>query len=317
MRALYFGTYDRAHPRNVNAIAAMSEAGVEVTERHVPIHRGGLLGALTIFGAETRLSGPRRRAFDVVIVGYPGHFDVPRARRVARKRPLVFDAVLSLENELVQVRRRFRARSMAATVLRAVDRRALRLPDLVVCATLAEAAYLEQLGARRTTTIYLGADEDAFCETWSPAFPFSALYVADASRELVEAAALLVPDLPVRIVAPGEIPDAGRGIAFAHAGIVLGSFRESRAIPSAVFEALATGAPVITADTPAARELLDDGASALLVPPGDAGALAGALRRLTDDVALRTAVAAEGRRVYTERASRRVLGARWREALER
>lgn len=316
MRALYFGTYDRAHPRNVNAIAAMSAAGVEIIERQVPIRRGGLLGAVTIFGAETRLSVPRRRAFDVVIVGYPGHFDVPRARRVARKRPLVFDAVLSLEDELVQVRRRFRPRSTAATVLRAVDSRALRLPDLVVCGTRAEAEYLEQLGARRTSTIYLGADEDVFCETWSPAYPFSALYVADPSRDVVEAAALLVPDLPVRIVATGEIPDADRGIAFAHAGIVLGSFRESRAIPPAVFEALATGAPLITADTPAARELLDDGESALLVPPGDAVALAGALRRLTEDEVLRTAIAAQGRRVYTERASRNVLGARWREALE-
>jgi hypothetical protein len=316
VRALYFGTYDRAHPRNVNAIAAMTAAGVEVTERQVPIRRGGLLGALGVFGAETKLSMPRRRAFDVVIVGYPGHFDVPRARRVARKRPLVFDAVLSLEDELVQVRRRFRPRSTAATVLRAVDSRALRLPDLVVCGTRAEAAHLEQLGARHTTVIFLGADEDVFCETWSPVYPFSALHVADASRDVVEAASQLVPELPVRIVEAGEIPDADRGIAFAHAGIVLGSFRDSRAISPSVFEALATGAPVITADTPAARELLENGISALLVPPGDAAALADALRRLGADQELRRAIAAHGRRVYAERASRRVRGERWRDALE-
>jgi hypothetical protein len=316
VRALYFGTYDREHPRNINAIAAMSAAGVEVTERQVPVRRGGLLGALGIFAAETKLSTPRRRGFDVVIVGYPGHFDVPRARRVARKRPLVFDAVLSLEDELVEVRRRFRPRSTAATVLRVVDSRALRLPDLVVCGTRAEAAYLEQLGARRTAVIFLGADEDVFCETWSPAYPFSALYVADASRDVVEAAALLVPELPVRIVEPGEIPAGDRGIAFAHAGIVLGGFRDSRAIPPAVFEALATGAPVITADTPAARELLADSESAMLVAPGDAAALAEALKRLTADEELRAAIAAHGRRVYTERASRRVLGERWRAALD-
>jgi hypothetical protein len=320
VRALYFGTYDREHPRNVNAIAAMTEAGVQVSERQVPIRRGGLLGTLEIFAAETRLGTPvlgatRRRDFDVVIVGYPGHFDVPRARRVARKRPLVFDAVLSLEDELVEVRRRFRPRSTAATVLRVVDSRALRLPDLVVCGTHAEASYLEQLGARRTAVIFLGADEDVFCETWSPAYPFSALYVADASHDVVEAAALLAPEVPVRIVEPGEIPAGDRGIAFAHAGIVLGSFRESRAIPPAVFEALATGAPVITANTPAARELLDDGTSALLVAPGDAAALAEALSRLAADDALRAAIAAQGRRVYAERASRRVLGARWCEAL--
>ncbi len=68
-----------------------------------------------------RLLRPRRADFDLVIVGYPGHFDVPQARRLARRKPLVFDAVLSLEDELVVVRRRFRPRSTAATVLRAVD----------------------------------------------------------------------------------------------------------------------------------------------------------------------------------------------------
>lgn len=321
MRALYFGTYDREHPRNINAIAAMSAVGIEVTERSARVRHGGLLGALSVFGAEAKLSTPslttgRRRDFDVVIVGYPGHFDVPRARRVAHTRPLVFDAVLSLEDELVEVRRRFRPRSTAATVLRAVDSRALRLPDLVVCGTHAEAAYLEQLGARRTAVIFLGADEDVFCETWAPAYPFSALYVADASRDVVAAAMLRVPDLPVRIVEAGEIPDADRGLAFAHAGIVLGSFRESRAIPPTVFEALATGAPVITADTPSARELLSHGESALLVAPGDVAALADALRRLTADEELRAAIAAQGRRVYAERASRLVLGGLWRQALE-
>jgi hypothetical protein len=321
VRALYFGTYDRAHPRNINAIAAMSAAGVEVTERWAPVRRGGLLGALSVFVAETRLGTPsfgtgRRRNFDVVIVGYPGHFDVPRARRVARARPLVFDAVLSLEDELVEVRRHFRPRSTAATVLRVVDNRALRLPDLVVCGTRAEAAYLEQLGARRTAVIFLGADEDVFCETWSPVYPFSALYVADASRDVVDAAALLVPDLPVRIVEPDEIPAADRGLAFAHAGIVLGSFRESRAIPPVVFEALATGAPVVTADTDAARELLTDGESALLVAPGDPAALAAAIQRLVSDEPLRTQIAARGREVYLEQASRRVLGARWLSLLE-
>jgi hypothetical protein len=279
------------------------------------VRGGGPLGAFNVFGAEARLATRQRRDFDVVIVGYPGHFDVPRARRVARKRRLVFDAVLSLEDELIEVRHRFRPRSTAAKVLHAVDSRALRLPDLVVCGTRAEAAYLEQLGARRTAVIFLGADEDVFCETWSPAYPFSALHVADAARDVVEAAALLVPELPVRIVEPGEIPTHDRGIAFAHAGIVLGSFRESRAIPPAVFEALATGAPLITADTPAARELLDDGESALLVPPGDAGALADALRRLSGDDELRATIAARGHRVYAERASRTVLGAAWRDAL--
>jgi len=311
VRALYFGTYDRDHPRNVNAIAALRTAGVDVVERNAPVRGGGVRGTLSVLGAESRLLTPRRRSFDAVIVGYPGHFDVPRARRVAGRLPLVFDAVLSLEDELVEVRRRFRPRSAAATVLRAVDYRALRIPDAVVCATEAEAAYLRELGARRTEVIFLGADEDVFDETWAPGYPFSAVHFADASRDVVHRAADLTR-VPVEFVERAESP----GLAYARAGVVVAGVHESRAIAPAVFAALATGVPVVTANTAAARELLVDGESALLVRPTDAEELAGALDRLAADEELRRRVAEAGHEVYRRRASREVRGEQWRALLE-
>ena len=64
------------------------------------------------------------------------------------------------------------------------------------------------------------------------------------------------------------------------------------------------------------RELLTDGDSALLVPPGDASALAQAVQRLTEDERLRTRLAARGQEIFAERASRRVRGEQWREALD-
>jgi glycosyltransferase involved in cell wall biosynthesis len=309
VRVLLFGIYDREHPRNTVALAALREAGVEVIERNAPVRGRGVGGALSVAAAELRLARPRGRDADVVLVGYPGHFDVPSARRVAGRRPLVFDAVLSLEDELVVVRRRFRPRSTAATMLRAVDHRALRLPDLVVCGTRAEASFLETLGARRTAVALLGADEDVFTETWQPTYPFSALYVRDASSGIVEA---VVSDVPVRELAADDDP----GLAFSRAGIVLGSFHESRAIPASVFAALATGAPVVTADTDAARELLTHERTALLVPPGSAPAVAAAIERLAEDEPLRVRIAAGGRELYDRRVSRRVLGLHWRALLE-
>lgn len=312
MRVLYFGTYDREHPRNVNAIAALRAAGADVVERHLQLGRGGILGILEVLVAEARLALPGSRNADAVIVGYPGHFDVPRARRLAGKRPLVFDAVLSLEDELVSVRQQYGPRSAAAAVLRVTDARALRLPDLVVCGTEAEAAYLRELGAGTTAVVFLGADEDVFCEAWTPTYPFSALHEADGSSDVVADAASLAPDVPVRTIRRADLEPEDVGLAFGRAGIVLGSFRESRSIPAAVFGALATGAPVVTADTAAARELLRDGKSALLVPPEDAPALAAAIGRLAGDEALRAAIAEGGRRVYAERAARAVRGRQWR-----
>jgi len=79
---------------------------------------------------------------------------------------------------------------------------------------------------------------------------------------------------------------------------------------------LACGTPLVTADTPGARELLVDGESALLVPPGDPEALASTLRRLAQDRTLAQQLAAGGRAAYEAHASEEVLGRRWRELVE-
>jgi len=133
---------------------------------------------------------------------------------------------------------------------------------------------------------------------------------------VVRDAARLVSDIPVRVAEAHEIRRSDRGLALAHAGIVLGSFRPSRAIPEIAFEALATGAPLITAGTDAARELLVDGESALLVAPADPRALAAAIERLASDPGLRNRIAERGKKVFQEQASREVLGRRWRALVE-
>src|SRR5207342_1059580 len=89
------------------------------------------------------------------------------------------------------------------------------------------------------------------------------------------------------------------------------SNKAQRVIPNKAYHALACGAPLITADTPAARELLRDGENALLVPPGDPAALALAMRRMAADPELGRALSRGGRSVYEKQASEEVLGARW------
>jgi glycosyltransferase involved in cell wall biosynthesis len=53
--------------------------------------------------------------------------------------------------------------------------------------------------------------------------------------------------------------------------------------PLKLFEYMAAGRPIVASDLPSIREILRDGASALLVPPGDAAALADAIDRLLTD----------------------------------
>jgi glycosyltransferase involved in cell wall biosynthesis len=63
----------------------------------------------------------------------------------------------------------------------------------------------------------------------------------------------------------------------------------------AVLEAMAAGIPIVSSAIGGTEELIDDGRSGLLVPPGDAPALAAALRRLLGDPKLREDLAARAR----------------------
>ncbi len=353
MRVLYFGTYDRAYPRNAQVIAALETAGVEVREQHRAVWERrhnwsvGLRQILRVADAERRLRRSREdaQAADALIVGYPGHFDLPAARRVARGRPVIFNPLVSLYDTLVEDRARFRRGSPAAGVIRAVDRRAFRGADLVVADTEAHAAFFRTefgLPESRVEVCLVGAEDRLFRPGWQPNRPFHVLFVGKLiplhGLVTILAAAALAPEIPFRVAGSGQLepllerrPANVEWIpwieyeALPHeiqgAGCALGIFgqgdKAARVIPNKAFQALACGTPLVTADTPAARELLRDGEDALLVPPADPAALAAAVRRLAGDPGLAAAIGAAGRARYEARASETVLGRRWRELLER
>ena len=68
-----------------------------------------------------------------------------------------------------------------------------------------------------------------------------------------------------------------------------------------VIEAMLTGLPVIAANVRGPAEQVVPEATGLLVPPGDAPALAAALQRLAADPALRASMGAAGRLRAVER----------------
>jgi glycosyltransferase involved in cell wall biosynthesis len=103
-----------------------------------------------------------------------------------------------------------------------------------------------------------------------------------------------------RIALPGWVDRAtASGLLAAADILVLPSHHE--AMPIAVLEAMAAGVTVVTIPVGAVPEILQDGVSTLLVPPGAPAALAQALARLLDDPAERRRLAAAGHRVFEER----------------
>jgi glycosyltransferase involved in cell wall biosynthesis len=62
-----------------------------------------------------------------------------------------------------------------------------------------------------------------------------------------------------------------------------------------VLEAMAAGVPVVAADAGGPAEVIEDGVTGLLYPPGNVAALAEALQTLAADEALRARLAEAGR----------------------
>jgi glycosyltransferase involved in cell wall biosynthesis len=324
-------------------VSCLRRAGVEVVERNEPVWEGrehkfaaGVGTALRLARAQARLRRHAGGRWDAVIVGYPGHLDLRAARRAARGAPVVFNPLVSLWDTLVEDRRRFRPDSLAARALRAVDRRALRTADLVVADTAANADFLAELGGiprERVAVCLVGAEERVFRPGWTggglPLFVGKLIPLHGVET-------ILAAGRPIRVVGSGQLEPLLRARPpeiewvpwveyerlpeeLYRSGCALGIFgtsaKAARVIPNKVFQALACGAPVVTANTPAARELLADGESALLVPPGDPAALAAALDRL-EERGLAERIARGGLAAYRARASEDVLGVRWRTLLE-
>jgi glycosyltransferase involved in cell wall biosynthesis len=257
----------------------------------------------------------------------------------------VFNPLVSLEDTMVGDRGLVKQQSLAAKGMRFVDRRAFRSADLVVADTAAHARYfVEQFGLpdERVAVCFAAAEDRLFRPGWRPSEDFHCLFYGKLiplhGLETILEAARQAPEIRFRIAGTGQLegvlegglPENVEWVGWVDhdripeelwsAGCALGIFgtteKAQRVIPNKAFEAIACGAPLITADTPAARELLEDGRDALLVPPGDAGALARAVRRLAADSVLRGTIAAQGRATYEAHGSEEVLGRRWRALLE-
>jgi glycosyltransferase involved in cell wall biosynthesis len=134
-----------------------------------------------------------------------------------------------------------------------------------------------------------------------------------AAAEIPDAVFVLAGEGPLR----GELEAEAAGLGLGDRVVFLGRRTDIPdllaacdvfALPSlfegtslAVLEAMAAGRAVVSSSIGGTDELIEDGVSGLLVAPGDAGALGGAIKRLLGDDGLRTAMAARGReRARTE-----------------
>jgi glycosyltransferase involved in cell wall biosynthesis len=182
----------------------------------------------------------------------------------------------------------------------------------VIAASTALAEEAHRLGAGDVRVIPSGVDLPA--NVGVEADPPEVLYAGRLSPEkgvleLVEAATglnlVVAGDGPLRPRVPGSrgfLPHDELERLYARAAVVAcPSRREGFGV--ACLEAMAHGRPVVATDVGGLRDLVVDGKTGILVPPGDAAALRTALQRLLGDPDLRRRLGAAGRERARERFS--------------
>jgi glycosyltransferase involved in cell wall biosynthesis len=131
-------------------------------------------------------------------------------------------------------------------------------------------------------------------------FPRAHLTVAGSGPELPALRALAAAlSLSERIVFTGRIDNAAMASVYAHADCMLNPSTVDN-MPISILEAFASGVPVISTNAGGIPDLLEDGVSGLLVPVGDAEAMAAktieVLRDPAHALALRQAGLAQAQR---------------------
>jgi phosphatidylinositol alpha-mannosyltransferase len=120
---------------------------------------------------------------------------------------------------------------------------------------------------------------------------------------------LLRPEERRRVVMLGAVPNQELAPYHAACDVYVSPATGQESFGYVLVEAMAAGLPVVATDIPGYREVVRDGIEGLLVPPGDPGSLARAIREVLSDPALAARLGAAGRR--------RAGGYAWSEVLPR
>ncbi|QXC60278.1 glycosyltransferase family 4 protein [Aquihabitans sp. G128] len=146
--------------------------------------------------------------------------------------------------------------------------------------------------------------------------PEATLTMGGADHGLLEATRARAEELGVldRVRFAGYLDAAGKQAAFAAHDVFLNTNRVDN-MPVSVLEAAASGLVPVATEVGGIPDLLTDGVDSVLVPGGDADAMAAAVLRLIDDPARYAALAA-GARALAESCAWPAVGRRWRDELE-
>lgn len=339
MKICHFGDYDPGYSRNRVFRKALLGAGVSVIECC-----DASKSAWRYFRLARKLISLRVE-YDVILVGYSLSRMVVPLAKIFGGKPVVWDPLFSLYDSWILDRKLAKKGSVKATYYFWLDKIACRFADGIILDTEENINFFSgtfNIPRKKFTKIFVGTDEEVFHpreqrpdDTFTIHFhgnflPFHGVeYIVRAAKILenenivwniigsgqtyVENKALAESLGAKNIRFIPKVPYEELANRIAVADISLGVFgdieRVNRVIPNKIFEAAASGVPVITGESSAAKELFADGESVVFCRNMHAEDLAKKILLLRDNKKLREHIAANALAVFREKASMETIGA--------
>lgn len=323
---LYFGSYDQDYSRNRIIKKGLEANNIEIYECRAQ----GLV--FKRYYNLTMCFLNKRNKIRSIIVGFPGHYDIPLAFALGKifKKNVYFDIFASTYETYVLDRGVINKNSLRAKFFFLIDWIGLKLADYVLVDTKAHASFYKEIygvGIKKQIVVYLGSDNDYFFpkkvkETTDVLFYGS--YQPLQGVDVIVKAASLLPKIKFTLIGEGQTKKEAQNLAnrlklknvefmswipsnlladeISKARITLGIFgntaKSDVVIPNKVFDSVATKKVVITAESISVSEIFNNKKNIYLVPPENPQELSKAVNLLLTDLKTREQMARNGFNLY-------------------
>jgi len=335
----FFGIYDREYPRNKVLIEGFIKNGYEIVYCNVdPRVSRGLKKYFDLIREAKKLRGIN---FEMVWVAFPGHTCVWLAKILYPRNIIVFDIFISQYEANVSDRKVHKALSFNGFKDYFLDWYGIRLANIVTLDTNEQIRLFERkygLNSRKAIRIFLSSAlpvKEAIKQPGAGKFivHFHGSFIPLHGVEYIVRAAEILRDeeeIVFKLVGGGQqlgemkalaeklkitnleflgrIPEYSDVLKYLeNSDVMLGMFAASGRghwiIPNKIFEGMVFGKAIITADTPAVRELLTSDENVLFVNPGDSKDLASKILMLYNDDLLREKIGHGARELFKQKLS--------------
>ena len=340
MRILYITGREISYPRNDVILKAFLRLGdvdtVTGEGTGSPVFR-------FISASARALPYLLKRNYNLIFIGFIGQPLVILLRFLTRK-PILFDAFLSVYDTLCFERRRFSPGSLMGRITFWIDRTSCSLANMVCLDTQAHAQYFHAtfgIPSEKLRSLFVGSNEALFyprsVEKTIPLVLYYGSFLPLHGIDVIVRAAKILedePDLRFRIIGKGietgrikelserlkiknidfllpiplrELPDHISQATVCLGGHFGSAAKAGRVIAGKTFQCMAMGKATIVGDNPANRELLTHGYDAWFCRMNDPEALAEAIRELIHNEDLCKDLGEHALQTFMKRASIQAL----------